>query len=909
MRLHLFNKRQPYFNTTIAQQLEYDAKRERSPHALDTSIPIILQEFVSYFSNDETLSTEGLFRTTASTKQVKQLKEDIEKTGVIKFEIKEGELVVVVASLMKLWLRDLTDGLVPSIYYNDFANASNQPHLLAAAVRSMTPVNFITLRFLCGFLIRLSEFQERNKMTIQNIAIVFGPTVFKCPSEESASGNYMMESMKTKDFMESLLVHHEIVFHQTEILPVSHPLTGLPYVLPKNASAESLSDVQPPKIPVQQNEIDLLVKSSVSSFLNPRTGRKAKHLSMGAVTMPSSVIQELNVKIHTPKETEKLISGKSPVSQLYSSPVSEQPPSIAEPSPARQRKHKSMDVSQHRVILEAPNRPAPKPPSDPPLGPRTDLPNSPASLKLASSPQPVVESKIVAAVAATESKIAAVGSIETKSPTAGTTESKSPTVDSQATSTVVESTAEQSSKVQLPVEKQTNVSTVPFKASQSLVPSPIEKQSPKLHTPQGKPLEPSPVRKSLEQLSVPQKKIQVEEMDGSIPMTVVSLVEESDVPSLSQKRQSPVKPPEGIAVSRKPPKEPPVSIDTKPPDFKPPDVRQDKIQAPERVERNAPIVTAISPARARSVETFGKQSNESVASPKQPDEENKPQTESNKRENKSSLPLIPIQHSISQQSLEKPTVELPVLEAQRRHSGVTPVTSITPDFADLKTPLSSSARDLRREKKKQQTIQPTREQVQQTKEQFKSVSGRIQDAKSKGLPESEYQQDLAMYKQLKTTIKEWQQQSFHDHSKILANQIKQSLNKLEIRRRELLVPSDIKQMTADQLEKERQAVKAELVVLKKLADDRSIEIPGEEEKQAIKNLYKYYTQLKEQQSAEDPTKSKRHLLAEKKRLQVVLHQYQTQFLSKNGRPVKTSQDWGDLKSDYLRYKDLKRQLD
>lgn len=91
-----------------------------------------------------------------------------------------------VAGLIKRWFRELPSPLIPHPLYagaigtvkgkqeNDVA-AQNQH--LKEALRALPPINRRVLRDLCRFLECVSEHSAENKMTIENLAMVFAPNL------------------------------------------------------------------------------------------------------------------------------------------------------------------------------------------------------------------------------------------------------------------------------------------------------------------------------------------------------------------------------------------------------------------------------------------------------------------------------------------------------------------------------------------------------------------------------------------------------------------------------------------------------------------------------------------------------------------------------------------------------------
>jgi hypothetical protein len=101
---------------------------------------------------------------------------------------------------------------VPAIYFEGF-NASNTVDDLKLVLGKMPVYNVACLEYILKFLNKLSKYSEINKMSPNNIGIVFGPTLFKCPAEETPmSQNYMLESIQTTGIITKIIENIDIIF-------------------------------------------------------------------------------------------------------------------------------------------------------------------------------------------------------------------------------------------------------------------------------------------------------------------------------------------------------------------------------------------------------------------------------------------------------------------------------------------------------------------------------------------------------------------------------------------------------------------------------------------------------------------------------------------------------------------------
>ncbi|XP_053868176.1 rho GTPase-activating protein 9 isoform X3 [Malaclemys terrapin pileata] len=104
----------------------------------------------------------------------------------------EWDDVHVVTGALKLFFRELPEPLVPFALFDAFVGAVKLPaygervQRLAELVQSLPPPNYATLRYILAHLRKVMEHADANRMTRQNIGIVFGPTLLR-PEKELAS--------------------------------------------------------------------------------------------------------------------------------------------------------------------------------------------------------------------------------------------------------------------------------------------------------------------------------------------------------------------------------------------------------------------------------------------------------------------------------------------------------------------------------------------------------------------------------------------------------------------------------------------------------------------------------------------------------------------------------------------------
>lgn len=133
----------------------------------------------------------------------------------------------VVTGCIKSWLRNgvppKNEPLWPYNMYDDLIKASQikdyTTRMIAFQdlVHALPPMNFISLNFLFEHLFKVSTFSEQNKMTISNLAIIFGPTLLKSPPDSNENELMIITRMPFQcKAVEVLIEQYEWLFGPIE---------------------------------------------------------------------------------------------------------------------------------------------------------------------------------------------------------------------------------------------------------------------------------------------------------------------------------------------------------------------------------------------------------------------------------------------------------------------------------------------------------------------------------------------------------------------------------------------------------------------------------------------------------------------------------------------------------------------
>eukprot|EP00051_Salpingoeca_urceolata_P010594 m.129930 g.129930 ORF g.129930 m.129930 type:complete len:580 (+) comp16772_c0_seq1:283-2022(+) len=145
----------------------------------ETNIPIIVLRAAAFVEANG-LDVEGIFRRSASAVKMKQLKAAVNEGRPVDFEALGNVHLAAVA--LKTFLRELAEPLLTFELYDQFLaldGMAGEERLEAGrqCLSQLPPRNLAVLDFLCRFLAKIVKHQETNKMTVANLAVVFGPNL------------------------------------------------------------------------------------------------------------------------------------------------------------------------------------------------------------------------------------------------------------------------------------------------------------------------------------------------------------------------------------------------------------------------------------------------------------------------------------------------------------------------------------------------------------------------------------------------------------------------------------------------------------------------------------------------------------------------------------------------------------
>lgn len=164
----------PVFGMPLGEAVEVS-----QPIGVDLPLPAIVYRCLEYLQVRGAVQEEGIFRFSGSNTVIKALRERFDTEGDVKLLDGDYYDIHAIASLLKLYLRELPSPILTREHQLDFLKVldvdsiSQKLAALNSLVDQLPPANRSLLQALFSFLISIVGNANRNKMTIRNIGIVF----------------------------------------------------------------------------------------------------------------------------------------------------------------------------------------------------------------------------------------------------------------------------------------------------------------------------------------------------------------------------------------------------------------------------------------------------------------------------------------------------------------------------------------------------------------------------------------------------------------------------------------------------------------------------------------------------------------------------------------------------------------
>ncbi|CAI5764972.1 GEM-interacting protein isoform X1 [Podarcis lilfordi] len=181
------------------------------------------------------LGVQGIYRISGAKSRVERLCQAFE-SGWRLVELSDHSPHDI-TGVLKHFLKELSSPVLPYELYDDFMALSRSVQrmeyrtgadakTLADPIKStkdllrkLLPTNYNTLRHLIAHLYRVAERYEDNKMSPNNLGIIFGPTLIHPPLSNEVSMSCLVDSGYQSQLIEFLILNYERIFGMDDLPP------------------------------------------------------------------------------------------------------------------------------------------------------------------------------------------------------------------------------------------------------------------------------------------------------------------------------------------------------------------------------------------------------------------------------------------------------------------------------------------------------------------------------------------------------------------------------------------------------------------------------------------------------------------------------------------------------------------
>uniref|UniRef100_A0A8C6U3S3 Rho GTPase activating protein 27 n=1 Tax=Neogobius melanostomus TaxID=47308 RepID=A0A8C6U3S3_9GOBI len=182
----------------------------------NSTVPRFVKMCIEHVENDG-LSIDGLYRVSGNLAVIQKLRFAVNHDERVNLSDSKWEDIHVTTGALKMFFRDLPEPLFPYGLFHDFVSAIKSPDFrqrvqsIKDLVRQLPEENHDTMQALFRHLRRVVDHGDHNRMTIQSVAIVFGPTLLR---PEIETWNMAVHMVYQNQIVELILLECESIFER-----------------------------------------------------------------------------------------------------------------------------------------------------------------------------------------------------------------------------------------------------------------------------------------------------------------------------------------------------------------------------------------------------------------------------------------------------------------------------------------------------------------------------------------------------------------------------------------------------------------------------------------------------------------------------------------------------------------------
>ncbi|KAI8327222.1 hypothetical protein EDC96DRAFT_532360 [Choanephora cucurbitarum] len=197
------------FGTSLT---EYAQQRGRSP-------PLLITKCIEAIERLGGIEKEGIYRVSGKQSNMEKIKHafEMDEEAVVIGENDVPEDIFSISSVIKIFLRELKTPLFPfkltdRLVYSQIPDQELRLMNLLTRLLKLEPANYDTLKVLIHHLKRLQSCVEKNKMTINNLTLIFTPAIFQDLNHAQSPGEWAKDCV-----LEDLIMNADDIFANKDL--------------------------------------------------------------------------------------------------------------------------------------------------------------------------------------------------------------------------------------------------------------------------------------------------------------------------------------------------------------------------------------------------------------------------------------------------------------------------------------------------------------------------------------------------------------------------------------------------------------------------------------------------------------------------------------------------------------------
>jgi RhoGAP domain/MyTH4 domain/WW domain len=195
----------PYHKPWFGGTLEYMISLQHE-QGIEENVPMVLIKLVDLIRGAGGLTTKGIFRVAANKDYTIQVREQFESGDIDDIKCDDPH---VAGDLLKIWLRELSETVLPENMYDDCLAVSDKgQEAVKLCMENLPPAHLSTLDYLIRFLKEVTANVATHNMNAENLAIVFCQNLLRNRNKDLADAHAIYKSSEQeKRFVRHLIEH------------------------------------------------------------------------------------------------------------------------------------------------------------------------------------------------------------------------------------------------------------------------------------------------------------------------------------------------------------------------------------------------------------------------------------------------------------------------------------------------------------------------------------------------------------------------------------------------------------------------------------------------------------------------------------------------------------------------------